>query len=685
MNIVIIVGHPASGFEDVESRLQQCGMKAALPSRREGVLPKDISNALCIAHQAPAPETVTSESGFRQIEVGVVWHGMALDLLLGNLEQELWGWSDTQCIFLLDYWRMLDPKITFVLVYDEPQRAIAEAALQESGELDEKRIQRLLANWAAYNGAMLGFFLRNPERCLLVNAQQVHRALEDHLAQLRSRLNAPPEVASAVLRDHGITGADAAIAPTIRSMAAPLTRALHDALALISEEPTNALAAFHSDPAERFIIQGVISGYPECQQLYEELQSAANLPLNAGDVDAAEHGTAWKALVAQRQFVAQILGELNRKYQSLEEQARNTSLEHHLLQEQFLELRGELANAFTQNLEQTAILQNFQQTERQAAEYRLKIRELQVQIEGCTEDQAVTQGLLRQIQIELETSDSENLSLRQSCERPVVEHKVAMDAILQSLQHAERLAEERQLKIQELQAQSEVNAEDQAVTQGLLRQIQNALETSHTENLSLSENCARQAAVHKLAMDAILLNLQHAESLAEERELKIRELQAESKVSAEYQAVTQGLLRQIHIELETSYTENLSLRQSCEHPVAEHKFAVDALLQQLAQVEQDLELSRNATGARETEHRLAVEDFQGKNALLAKEKEQHTQDLSSGLAHSKSAERLKQELSYLLGSTIVSRSRSLGGWLSMPFAISRTIRDFNKSRKSKNG
>lgn len=670
MNIVIIVGHPASGFEEVESRLQQCGMKAALPSRREGVLPKDISSALCIAHQAPAPDSVTSESGFRQIEAGMVWHGMALDLLLGNLEQELWGWSDTRCIFLLDYWRMLDPKITFVLVYDEPQRAIAEAALRESDELDEKKVRQLLENWAAYNGAMLGFFLRNPERCLLVHAQQVHRALEDHLAQLRSRLKAPPEVASAALRDRGTAAVEPAASSGIKLMAAPLTKALHDALTLINEEPSKALDAFHSDPAQRFIIQGLLSEYPECLQLYEELQSAANLPLNAADADADEHGLAWKALVAQRQFVAQILGELHRRYQSLEELTRNTSLEHHLLQEQFLEMRGELESSVIQNLEQTAILQNFQHTEREAAEYRMKIHELQAQTEQSAGELAITQCLLKQIQVDLETTHAENLDLRQSGESQRVEHKVAV-----------REAAEHLMKLQELQAQNEQSAGDLAITQGLLKQIQVELETSHAETLSLHQSGESHRVEHKVAVDAILQNLQHAERLAEERLMSLHELQVQNEQRTGEQAITQGLLRQIQNELETSHAESLSLQQSCARQVAEHKGAVDAVLQKLAQVEQDLETCRTAAGQRETGHQRAMEELQGKLVHLENEKEQLDNAVSTAQINAQSAERVKQQLSYRLGSTIVAQSRSFGGWLGMPFAIMHVFRDFNKCRR----
>lgn len=41
MNKILIVGHPQSGFEEVEQVLHDCGMAYAQPSRREGFLPAE--------------------------------------------------------------------------------------------------------------------------------------------------------------------------------------------------------------------------------------------------------------------------------------------------------------------------------------------------------------------------------------------------------------------------------------------------------------------------------------------------------------------------------------------------------------------------------------------------------------------------------------------------------------------
>ena len=186
MNEILILGHAASGLKDVENQLYRCGMQAAKPSKREGLLPIDITAMICKAHDAPSVSGIESEQDFQQLTVGAVWHGLALDLLLGNLGQKLWGWADSSGIFLLDYWKELEPRMTFILVYDDPRTALSECEI--GGQVSEDEVERRLNNWVAYNGAMLRFFLRNRSRCLLVHAQQVRRTTQKYLDQLQARL-----------------------------------------------------------------------------------------------------------------------------------------------------------------------------------------------------------------------------------------------------------------------------------------------------------------------------------------------------------------------------------------------------------------------------------------------------------------------------------------------------------------
>lgn len=128
MNKIIIVGHPNSNFDIVEKKFLQYGMEIPSASKRERLTPQDITNIICKAYNVPKISEVTNISGFSPLNVSGVWHGMALDLFLNNLERQFWGWSDPYAIYTLDYWASLDENLTFILVYDHPRSVLEQAA-----------------------------------------------------------------------------------------------------------------------------------------------------------------------------------------------------------------------------------------------------------------------------------------------------------------------------------------------------------------------------------------------------------------------------------------------------------------------------------------------------------------------------------------------------------------------------
>lgn len=249
INKIVIVGHPLSGFQEVETLLNISGMNPPEPSRRDGFLPAEISATLSKAHRTPIFNALHPSAEIKQIDVGPIWNGMALDLLLGNIDQEFWGWADPQAVYLLDYWKALDPQLAFVLVYDTPEQLIAQA-FDEQTPLSPEALRQATQNWSAYNAALLHFYHRNPERCLLVHAQQVRASSSAYLQQVRTRIGAPVQAD----RSHANTD---------------------NAIELL---PDHA-AASQQDALKAYIAHALTQQQPDTLQLYEELQSVANLPL----------------------------------------------------------------------------------------------------------------------------------------------------------------------------------------------------------------------------------------------------------------------------------------------------------------------------------------------------------------------------------------------------------------------
>jgi hypothetical protein len=382
MNKVVIVGHPTSGYEEVEALLHQCGVQPPMPSRHEKLLPQDITATLCKAHKVPPLDTFVEEEDIVQIEAGPVWHGMALDLMLGNLDQQLWGWADPQTIHALHYWATLDPKLGFVLVYDEPHRVLMAAARTGVVPPSAHELTRLLDNWSAYNGAMLRFYLRHPGRCLLFHAHQAQLQLVTCVQQLEPMLDAPLLVPDAPTISLAVAGGD-------------LPAVLTQAVIAAGTERSGALSLLADCSAERFLVEGVLASHPRATQLYAELQSAANLPFEQVGRSSTGANQAWEMWVQQRAVWFDMLQQLYSKYQGTNEELSQlrTRLEY---------------TRVTQARENDRLLDQLYQAQKELETTRLQQREAIGSAQA-----AVTQAVAANVEVQRQLSSENELLLDQ--------------------------------------------------------------------------------------------------------------------------------------------------------------------------------------------------------------------------------------------------------------------------------
>jgi hypothetical protein len=334
VNKIIIVGHHSSGIQDVESLLQACGMKPAVPSRREGLRPNEITAAICNASLAPSLGHPATESNIRQIEPAAMWNALALDLAIANSEQGLWGWADSQAIYLLEYWLEIDPQAAFVLVYDEPKRMLMEADLRQAGGLDESLIQKLLNDWTTFNSEMLSFFLRHPNRCALVNSRQVGFMQTDCIQHFQERLNLSLNPTAAYSPVHSDTR-------RVGAWEMMMTKEIE-----ISKE---ALMILYAAAADQYDTRSLLAKEPDHQQLYDELQTAADLPLAVFSADSTQNELEWGDLIAQPQLLARNFRMIHGQFLSLREQQRQSTDDHELIVHQLRQAQEELEHYFLEN------------------------------------------------------------------------------------------------------------------------------------------------------------------------------------------------------------------------------------------------------------------------------------------------------------------------------------------------
>ena len=283
MHKILVVGHTSSNTNKVVELLHSFGMQEAKPSRREGFTPLEITKTICQAHGVEDQPRFEIEPDFSQLEVGNVWHGMALDLMLGNLDSKIWGWADANSIYLLNYWRDLDPEITFVLVYSNPEDVLLNNQL--SGSLSASDLDAHIQHWVAYNEALLHFYHRNKERCFLVHSQQVATSAHRYLLEIGTKINAPwlEQVSSYALEDESQAQNVADIENEWEHQV-DSSEVMHNEAIATKTKLVQDILPFKSSSEEKplslFLSKLIIQQHPKLVQVYEDLQSFANFPLN---------------------------------------------------------------------------------------------------------------------------------------------------------------------------------------------------------------------------------------------------------------------------------------------------------------------------------------------------------------------------------------------------------------------
>lgn len=573
MNKIIVVGHPQSGFDGVEELLLDSGMAEANPSRREGFMPAQISETLVKVHGGVPVQQVCVADQLVQIEVAPVWQGLALDLMLANMEQPLWGWADAQAVYLLDYWKSQDPQTVFVLVFDEPQSVFTRQALEHADASPQEQEARI-NGWVAYNSALLHFHLRHPERSLLVHAQQVQTSAQSYLQQLSLHVDAQLCLPSEAMQSE------------VEGLNRELSK---DEIQIRTGAVGKPKQALDGNALAQWLAQQLLEDYPQAIELYEQLQAAASMPqrsqgqagrqLLASTAQANSRYQAWSAFVGQQsamQAHAQRLLQLDRE------------LEEQTLQVQQREKQIEQLNHASAKAQQRA----------QEQERLLAAKATELQSTGQE-----NQLLLKQLHKVQEELESRYLQARQQ-EKALVElHKVKTDL---------KAAQEKTTALQA------VGREKQTL-QEQLQKVQQELAS------------------------------RKAKSQQEEKTLaELPKVKAELKVAQDKAAQLQ--------QSESRLKTQLQAQSAKTSTVADLEKENELLLTQLHKVQEELE-------------RHFLENSKLKTAQK-----------SQSEAYYGAADRVKQQLSYRLGSTMIRQSRSIGGWLNMPFALSAEAKRFKKEQ-----
>jgi len=624
MKKIVIVGHTQSGYQDVESLLHSCGMTAARPSRREGFSPVEIG---CILNKAHAVQPV-SQSGvgqsIDQITPNPVWHGMALDLMLGNLEQGVWGWADPQAISLLNYWRDLDPQITFMLVYDKPHSVLTRLGADEAVRLSAQALRERIGNWVTYNAALLHFFHRNPQRCLLVHSEQVRKSASSYLQQVRTRIDAPwsERMQELLVLDSAVAASPGDGSMDITYAAASIDGARVNTLETFAAAEREPNGMTPENELVLFLADALIQQNPAVLQMYEELQSVANLPLAVDVPVTQDPAQAWLVMAGQEQ-------RLNEAKTLLSEKEK---------------LMGRLAQS------QAAAEQLARESDRVIRQQARAHETLQKAQQDGVQESELLLTQLHQVQEELE---------RHHINSQLQEKK------LQALMESEKLSAEKNRELGEARMRMAKQASEFSEQLGKLRK-QFAAESEQARKEITQLLAKLREAEAKITVPAPVIASNNP-ALEQENE----------------QLLTQ--LHQVQEELERFYLENRKLKvEMAKMPKPEPmrygaaNFVKKQLPYRLGATM--VQRSRSLTGWLGMPAALARESRQFKR--------ENTQAASvvslpiESYADAHDAIKVRQHLSYRLGITLVANANSPVGWVKLPWALLRETRQYRAQRKT---
>lgn len=499
MNKIIIVGHPQSGHEEVQRLLTECGMASAHPSRRDNLTPAQVSQILLKAHGAVPVDQLQTAQQLQQIRVAPVWQGMVVDLMLANLDQALWGWADTDAVYLLDYWKEQDPQVVFVLVYDTPETVLTRAPLDQAAASEEE-LQRRIDAWVAYNAALLHFHLRNLGCSVLVHASQVQASARNTLQHISAHITAPLQLPIGLQASEAshVRAEQSGQTDTIESLTAQLQtmqgsqfkkarkrlrtqlEALQAASEAIAAQALEVPAPNHGatasaaemtlcvqsgvlkqddlsrDALAQLLARQLLQSHPQATQLYEELQAAATLahgmgamsgkavvPVQSRESSLAPY-QAWHTLVQQRLHLQQQTHLGKTQAEHIRRLQRQMEEDTNAAQERREELQAQLQQAL-QTLEELpkikADLKAAQEKALQSQQSEAKLKkELQTerskaQASDLQKENELLLTQLHKVQEELEHYYLENSKLKAVHKPQLQAHYGAADRVKQQLSY----------------------------------------------------------------------------------------------------------------------------------------------------------------------------------------------------------------------------------------------------------
>ena len=177
-SVIIMTGMHRSGTSLTASLLQSAGLDIG-----DRLMGEDTGNAkghyedldFVEFHQNVLQSQGISVAGWtkqQQIEVQPQYWAIARNLISARRERSLWGWKDPRTALFLGFWSQLIPQAKYVFIYRSPWEVV-DSLFRRGDVIFRTNPNFAVQQWCNYNQAILDFYQRHPEQCLLLEISSV--------------------------------------------------------------------------------------------------------------------------------------------------------------------------------------------------------------------------------------------------------------------------------------------------------------------------------------------------------------------------------------------------------------------------------------------------------------------------------------------------------------------------------
>ena len=179
-NKILVTGNSNINFKEVCNVLYENNIEKPKNAKNYNISPEQIGEIIL--------KEKVEKNG--EVKVSRIWDSLVFDFFLANLDNGIWAWCDKNSLDILDYWKKIDDRLFFVLVYESPLEVVKKALLEKK----DSEIEKLLLNWENEVDKILRFYYKNKHRCMLVNASNVLVNKRKYLENISNKVNLKIEV-----------------------------------------------------------------------------------------------------------------------------------------------------------------------------------------------------------------------------------------------------------------------------------------------------------------------------------------------------------------------------------------------------------------------------------------------------------------------------------------------------------